>query len=207
MKKLLAIAFVLISLTFAVAAQSSSDDKNEVSVWGGYSPDSTQVIKAFGRVSDARFGMFAVRYARRLHDGDSVKIRYTIDGIPIAFLSYPDVELSGTPPTFHAVRENRYAWGFTPIGFQFNFRNKKKYQPFTDISAGMLFFHHLVPNFGGTKVNFTPAVGAGVEIERDNGTSFTVGYKFLHISNANRGTSNPGFQNNLIYVGYKFHSW
>jgi hypothetical protein len=207
MKKLLVIAAVIAIFSLGVAAQSNSGDKNEVSVWGGFSPDSTQAIRAFGRVSDARFGMAAIRYARTLHDGESVKIRYTIDGIPVAFLSYPDVELRGTPATFHAVRENRYAWGFTPIGFQFNFRNKKKYQPFVDISAGMLFFHHLVPNFGGTKVNFTPAVGAGLEIERKNGNSFTVGFKFLHISNANRGTSNPGFQNNLIYVGYKFHSW
>ena len=207
MKKLLVIASMLIAVSFAVVAQSNSDDKNEVSVWGGFSPDSTQVIKAFGRVSDARFGMVAFRYARRLKDGENVKIRWTIDGIPAAFLSYPDVELSGTPPTFHAVRENRYAWGFTPIGAQFSFRNKKKYQPFVDISAGFLFFRHLTPNFGGTKLNFTPNIGAGVEIERKDGKSFTVGYKFLHVSNANRGTSNPGFQNNLIYVGYTFHSW
>jgi len=207
MKKLFVIAAIISAFALAVAAQNISDDKNEVSAWGGYSPDSTRIIKAFGGVSDARFGMFAIRYARTLHNGDSVRLRYTIDGIPAAFLSYPDIEVSGTPPVARLVRETRYAWGFTPAGLQMNFRNKKKYQPFVDISAGMLFFHHLVPNFGGTKVNFTPAIGAGLEIERDNGTSFTIGYKFLHISNANRGTSNPGFQNNLIYVGYKFKSW
>jgi hypothetical protein len=208
MKKILTIAAITVALSLSIAAQNNSDDKNEVSVWGGYSPDSTEIIKAFGRVPNARFGMFAIRYARVLHDGDSVKIRYTIDGVPAAFLSYPDIQAVGTPPVgIVQVRKTRYAWGFTPAGLQVNFRNKKKYQPFVDISAGMIFFHHLVPNFGGTKVNFTPAVGAGLEIERDNGTSFTVGYKFLHISNANRGISNPGFQNNLIYVGYKFHSW
>jgi hypothetical protein len=207
MKRSLVIAAIFSTFALAVAAQTSSDAKNEVSVWGGYSPDSTTLIGAFGRVSDARFGMFAIRYARTLHNGDSVKLRWTIDGIPSAFLSYPDVEVSGTPPVARSVRETRYAWGFTPAGLQMNFRNKKKYEPFVEISAGMLFFHHVVPNFGGTKINFTPAIGAGLEIQRDNGTSFTVGYKFLHISNANRGISNPGFQNNLIYVGYKFHSW
>lgn len=207
MKKLLVAAAMTALLSLALVAQSRSGGPNEVSVWGGYSPDSTIAIGAFGRVPDARFGMVAFRYARRLKDGDNLKIRWTIDGIPAAFLSYPDIEISGTPPVARSVRETRYAWGFTPVGAQFNFRNKKKYQPFVDISGGMLFFRHLVPNFGGTKVNFTPAVGAGLEIENSNGTSLTVGYKFLHISNANRGTSNPGFQNNLIYVGYKFHSW
>ena len=202
-----AILCLVLGLSLCLFAQKNSDDRNEVSVWGGYSPDSTQAIKAFGRVSDARFGIVAFRYARRLKDGDSVKIRWTIDAIPAAFLSYPDSELSGTPPTFHAVRETRYAWGFTPVGAQFSFRNHKKYQPFVDISAGMLVFRHVTPNFGGTKVNFTPNIGAGLEIERGGGKSITIGYKAFHISNANRGTSNPGFQNNLIYVGYKFHSW
>ena len=37
--------------------------------WGGYSPDSTSSIRFAGRVPDARFGMFALRYARRVHDG------------------------------------------------------------------------------------------------------------------------------------------
>ncbi|MFL6375386.1 MAG: acyloxyacyl hydrolase [Pyrinomonadaceae bacterium] len=207
MKKLALVVTLIVSFSSVLLAQSNSDEKNEVSVWGGYSPTSTTSIGAVGRVPNAHFGMFAVRYARRLHDGDNVKIRWTIDGIPAAFLSYPDFEISGTPPVARSVRENRYAWGFTPAGVQFNFRNKKKYQPFADISAGMLFFHHIVPNFGGTKLNFTPAIGAGLEIENSNGTSFTVGYKFLHVSNANRGTSNPGIQNNLIYVGYKFHGW
>lgn len=207
MKKLIAVAALLVAGSLGIAAQSNSDAKNEVSAWGGYSPDSTRIIKAFGGISDARFGMLAIRYARILHNGGSVKLRWTIDGIPAAFLSYPDIEVSGTPPVARSVRETRYAWGFTPTGLQMNFRNKKKYQPFVDISAGMLFFHHVVPNFGGTKVNFTPAVGVGLEIERDNGTSFTVGYKFLHLSNANRGVNNPGFQSNLIYVGYKFKSW
>lgn len=208
MKKFVVISGLLVALSMSIIAQNNSDDKNEASVWGGYSPTSMTAIGAFGRVSDARFGMIVVRYARRLHDGDSVKIRYTADAIPAAFLSYPDIETSaGNPLIIRNVRETRYALGFTPVGFQFNFRNKRKYQPFADISAGILFFSHAVPNFGGTKLNFTPSIGAGLEIDRGNGKSWTIGYKYLHISNANRGSNNPGFQNNLIYVGYKFHSW
>ncbi len=207
MKNLLLLAGLAIALTASAAAQSANDDKNEVSVWGGYSPQSTTVFRFAGRVEDARLGVIAFRYARVLHDGDDVKIRYTADVIPAAFLSYPDVEVRGTPPAAVSVRENRYAYGVTPVGFQFNFRNKKRYQPFVEASAGILAFQHIVPNFYGTKLNFTPEIGAGLEIAREDGTSVTIGYKALHISNANRGISNPGFQNNLIYVGYTFHSW
>lgn len=207
MKKLFTISLLILTLSLAAAAQSS-DDKNEVSAWGGYSPDSMTAARFAGRVPDARFGIFALRYARRIHDGDSVKIRYTVDAIPASFLSYPDIKVVGPGPTgVVATRETRYAWGVSPAGFQFNFRNKKKYQPFVEATGGMLFYHHIVPNFYGTKLNFTLSIGGGVEIEQGDGKSFTVGYKSLHISNANRGVTNPGFQNNLFYVGYKFHSW
>ncbi|HEV7700537.1 MAG TPA: acyloxyacyl hydrolase [Pyrinomonadaceae bacterium] len=206
MKNFLLIAIIAATLSIAAVAQTG-DEKNELSVWGGYSPQSTTAIGAIGRVPDARFGMVAFRYARRLHDGDSVKVRWTIDAVPAAFLSYPDLVVSGTPPVIRSVRGTRYAYGITPAGVQVNFRNKKMYQPFVDISAGLLIFQHVTPNFGGTKLNFTPAIGAGLEIARSNGTAVTVGYKALHISNANRGSSNPGFQNNLFYVGYTFHTW
>lgn len=206
MKKLL--LFCLVSLiSMSAFAQNSSDAKNEVSIWGGYSPDSTTAVRFAGRVPDARFGMIAFRYARKLHDGESVKVRYTVDAIPAAFLSYPDIQVIPTPPFTKAVRETRFAYGVTPVGLQVNFRNQKKYQPFVDISAGLLIFQEITPNYGGTKVNFTPAIGGGLEVARKDGTAVTVGYKALHISNANRGSLNPGFQNNLIYVGYTFHSW
>ncbi|MFN3329310.1 MAG: hypothetical protein ACK419_00095 [Pyrinomonadaceae bacterium] len=32
------------------------------------------------------------------------------------------------------------------------------------------------------------------------------GYKYYHISNANRGLINPGFDNNIFFVGYRFFS-
>src|SRR4051812_25323969 len=86
MKKLLLLVVIALALAMAVVAQNDNDDKNEVSVWGGYSPQSTTVFGFAGRVDDARLGMIAFRYARVLHDGDSVKIRYTADAIPAAFL-------------------------------------------------------------------------------------------------------------------------
>src|SRR3954451_11044730 len=99
---LLSVLLIALVLSSNVAAQSG-DDKNEVSIWGGYSPDSTTIVRFAGRVPSARFGMVALRYARKIHDGDSVKIRWTIDGIPAAFPSYPDVQLVGTPPTAKSV--------------------------------------------------------------------------------------------------------
>jgi ABC-type lipoprotein export system ATPase subunit len=39
---------------------------------------------------------------------------------------------------------------------------------------------------------------------RKIGRAVTVGYKFLHVSNANTTSFNPGLDNNVVYVGYSF---
>ncbi len=51
-----------------------------------------------------------------------------------------------------------------------------------------------------TGLNFMFDVGGGVRI----GRAVTLGYKFLHISNANTTSFNPGLDNNVIYAGYSF---
>jgi hypothetical protein len=32
----------------------------------------------------------------------------------------------------------------------------------------------------------------------------SIGYKYYHISNGSRGQINPGFDNNVLYLGYTF---
>ena len=62
------------------------------------------------------------------------------------------------------------------------------------------------PSFGGTRFQFTADVGGGVEIRLKDKKAVTLGYKYYHISNGNRGIVNPGIDNNLFYVGYTFFS-
>jgi hypothetical protein len=59
----------------------------------------------------------------------------------------------------------------------------------------------------GTRLNFATAAGGGVDFVTDSGRAFTIGYKFQHISNATRGNINPGFDQNLFYIGYTFKKW
>lgn len=195
-------------LTTAAAAQAGATEKNEFSVWGGFSPASSTVIKGTGRTPDARLGIFNIRYARRFNNNDTINLKYTIDVTPLAILSYPDFDYIRTGTnTYRAVnphRSTRYAFGFSPIGLQINFRPRKKLQPFVEGTGGFLFFNKDVPTFIGKKLGFTADVGAGIEYQLKNDKSVTFGYKYFHISNANRGLENPGFDNNLFYVGYTF---
>jgi len=190
-----------------ICAQTEEAGKNELAVWGGFSPDSSIAIPALGRTPDARFGILGLRYARRFNNNDTVNLKYTADIIPAAILNYPDIEILPTsPPSVQSVRPTRYAFGAAPLGLQINFGPRKKLQPFAGISGGFLYFAQRVPNIVGTRFNFTADIGAGLEIRLKKKRAITISYKYYHISNANRGIENAGIDNNLFYVGYTFFS-
>ena len=207
MKNLILAAFSLVVLACGVCAQNEELGKNELTVWGGFSPDSNTFIKALGRTEDARFGIVAFRYSRRFNNNDTVNLKYTADVVPAAFLNYPDIELtSTTPPAVQAVRPTRYAFGVAPLGLQMNFRPRKNVQPFIGGSGGLLYFNKRTPNLFGTRFAYTADIGGGVEFRLKDKRALTIGYKYYHISNGDRGVENPGFDNNLFYVGYTFFS-
>jgi hypothetical protein len=204
--KILTVAVFTITLTLAVLSQTDEAGKNELSVWGGGSPDSTSWI---GKTQDARFGIVAARYARRFNNNDTINLRYTADFIPVSSLSYPFFQAVQTGAnTFRVdrVRRRVYAYGIAPLGLQANFRPRKKVQPFAGASGGFLYFREQIPDFNGTQFNFTAEAGGGIDFQTRKGRAVTVGYKYYHISNGYRGVENPGFDNNLFYIGYRFLS-
>ena len=206
MKIILSGALALI-FALSAAAQTDEEGKNELSVWGGFSPDSSTVITGTGRTEDARFGLVAVRYARRFNNNDKVNLKYTLDLVPAAFLSNPDFRIVQTGANTFRIDEFRrrsYAFGIIPVGLQINFRPRKKVQPFIEGTGGFLYFNKRIPGEVGTRFTFTADVGGGAEVRLKKGRAITVGYKYLHLSNGNRGIQNPGIDNNLIYIGYTF---
>jgi hypothetical protein len=194
---------------------SDFDEKNELSVWGGFAPDMPRV---FGGSRPSSYGQVALRYSRRIATSESLALKYTIDFIPLAVLNYDRRPVIQTAPNTFVVQSNsttNYAFGLTPVGFQLHFRRKAKIQPFLSANAGLLIFNKTIPDDrspvfpdrNGKHLNFTLAGGGGVDFLSDAGRTFTVGFKFHHISNASTGNINPGFDQNLFYVGYTFKKW
>ncbi len=206
-----AVVCSLLTLTFTASSPAQSDigeevGKNEFQVWGGVSPDSTTSL-FLGQTEDARFGIVGLRYARRFNNNKIVNLKYTADVIPAAILSFPDyriVQTGANSYNFVRDRRNTYGAGIAPFGLQINFRPRKKVQPFIGSSGGFLYFKNRIPNESGTRFNFTADLSGGLEIRLKNQRAVTVGYKYYHISNGYRGLINPGFDNNLFYVGYSF---
>ena len=200
----------------AIAGAAQTDDafdrKNEFSVWGGFAPD---IPRVFGGSRKSTFGEIGLRYSRRIATTENLALKYQIDFIPLAIINYEQERIFRlTPTTIDVDRDSTTAYGagLTPINFQLNFRRRSKIQPFITAEAGLLIFNKpipddrspLRPNQVGRQFNFTLAGGGGVEFLTDDARSYTVGFKFHHISNASTGNINPGFDQNLFYFGYTF---
>lgn len=199
----------------SVQTDDALDFKNELGVWGGFAPDIPRVFSGSRR---STFGEFGFRYSRRIATTENVAIKYQIDVIPLAVISYRVEREFRVSPTTIAVNRDRdtaYAAGLTPVSFQANFRRRSKIQPFLTASAGLLIFGKKIPDDRsplrplqvGRRLNFTLAGGGGVEFLTDDARSYTVGFKFHHISNSSTGNINPGFDQNLFYFGYTFKKW
>jgi hypothetical protein len=206
MKRSIVVAIVLLTGSSVSLAQTEEPAKSELMAWGGYAP----LVRTFapgGRTWDAQYGMAGLRYTRRFNNSDQVNIKYSVDVVPLAILNYPDRVITPTGPgttRVDRVRETRYAFGASPFGLQFNFRPRKKVQPFLGISLMALIFNKTTPNDLGKRLNFGSEFGGGIEYRLPNRKAITFGYKFFHISNASRGDINPGYDAQMFYLGYTF---
>lgn len=198
-------------LTFSKDKTNSNNDdseipKNEFSVWGGFSPNTTTNVIRWGSSVDTKYGILALRYARRFDTSKKINLKITSDFIPMAILNYPTTTIVQTAPNrFRIDNIKRSSYAFGPaLGVQGNFRPYKKVKPFLNGGGGMLFFNRKIPDERATRLNFIVEFGGGVEISINKKRAITIGYKLSHISNADRGQSNPGYDNNLFYFGYTF---
>ena len=193
------------SLAAGSGAPSSSEGIqkrwNEFGIWGGISFDSPTLI---GKTPNSRFGNIGLRYGRVLAASKTVAFEWTIDAVPLSILSdnrFTTVP-SGSGFVVTQTRKSVYGWGASPIGLKFNFRRHRRVQPFGQATGGFLYFNEQVPLAGGARFNFTFDFSGGVQVVNSNRRSFTIGYKYQHISNANRATFNPGVDVQMIFAGF-----
>lgn len=200
----------------ARAVQLSDDAlnaKNEFAVWGAIAPD---IPRLFSGSRKSSFGAVGLRYSRRLATTENLALKYQFDLISFAVINYRTERLYRTAPNvfdYDRDRDTAYAAGITPVSFQLNFRRRTRIQLFVTAGAGLLTFGKKIPddrspfrpNQVGRRLNFTPQGGGGVDfLSADGERTYTVGFKFHHISNNSTANINPGFDQNLFYFGYTF---
>jgi hypothetical protein len=188
---------------------------NEYQVWTGYSPDSLTWI---GKSEERRVFMAGFGWRRVIVASNSVAWKFTVDAVPITLVSQPTIDgvevvqdpkkssfLQCTTCGGTIGRRTTFGLGFAPVGFEFNFRRRRRFQPIAGINGGLLHFSRDVPVPHSNNFDFTFSFMGGVQMFTSDSHSWTVGYRYHHISNANTGNPfNPGIDSNFMFVGYSF---
>lgn len=173
---------------------------NEWGIWGGVSFDAPTLI---GKTPSAHYGNIGLRYGRVLAASKTVAFEWTIDAVPLTILSAErSILVSSSPIVLNVSRKAVYGAGAAPIGLKFNFRRNRRLQPFGQATGGFLYFTEQVPISEASQFNFTFDFSGGVQIVNSTRRSFTIGYKYHHISNGNTGFFNPGVDVQMIFAGF-----
>jgi len=196
-------------ITLLLAAQlllcdvaQSDPGQNQWTVWSAFSLHTI----AMGSLTAAeRHGrnllLSGIRYGHLLKSTRSFSWFYTVDIIPVAVAFHTEVR---DPISNEITRANIYGFGGSPIGLKFDFRTRKKVQPFFDVAGGFLKFPTSVPAPQGSRWNFSAMAGAGIQFPFRNRNAIQFEYMFHHISNARRHEHNPSLNTGTLRLGLSF---
>ena len=171
---------------------------NEFGIWGGYSPFSF-VLK--GTAKDRQLFLLNLQYARTLLATRPVTFKYTADLVPVALEFQPTQRYAVDGKLLVNPAGTIYGAGASPIGFQANF-GARKVQPCFNGSLGFVYFNRPVPILKSSQFNYTITLGFGVQFFPRAGRSFTVGWKYHHLSNDYQAHLNPGIDSGVFYAGF-----
>lgn len=203
---LLALVVTVLPLRAGVCSTAPAGERrNEFQFFAGYSPGSSTFI---GTESDRRFIAAGFAYQYRCWIWNSMSLSYTGTILPAAILIQPAQLLYTLDPPYqrsspgHAV----YGFGIAPLGFTLEFVRTRRVHPFVETIEGLIASTEPIPEYqpDATGLNFLFDFGGGIRWSTSPRRAVTVGYRFLHISNAGTTAFNPGVDNNVFYIGYSF---
>jgi len=174
---------------FCTVGSEVDQKRHDFEFFGGYSPGTTTLI---GTATDRQFVVAGFSYGYRCWAWDHASISYDAGVMPAAILIEPT----------HSV----YGVAITPLGFTLEFRPRGRLHPFAELVGGLIASTEPIPYTGpdATGLNFLFDLGGGLRWDLSETRAITVGYKYLHISNAFTTDFNPGIDNNIIFIGYSF---
>lgn len=172
--------------------RSDQPNIHEINFMGGYSFHSNRGF--WGKIPKATLSIYILRYNRKIV---SLKNRHILE-----YVAEVNVAANYSVRSSKRFKEGSFnGYGLTPLGFQFNWRKNNTVQPFLKSSTGFMYLDKRFPDARGTKFNFTLEFGTGVEFVVGENLSFTIGYKYHHMSNFFLGKINPGVDSNIFYSG------
>ncbi|NGP87907.1 acyloxyacyl hydrolase [Fodinibius halophilus] len=172
---------------------ADANNVHEFHIVGGYSFHSSRGF--WGKIPKGELQVFGLRYNRKILELNN---KHLIEYVTELNLS---VDYTLVPTKYDYGAGHFWGFGATPLGFQLNFNEINTLQPFLKTSTGFMYFRKRFPSEEGMRFNFTLELGGGVELLLTDNISFTLGYKYHHMSNFFFGTINPGIDSNIFYTG------
>jgi hypothetical protein len=194
-----------IPLRAGFCSDATGEPRHEFEFFAGYSPGSSTLI---GTESNRRFVAAGFSYGFRCWMWKSMALSYTATAMPAAILLQPSETLYNFAPPYRRLSPAHAVYGFAiaPLGFTLELFRTHRFHPFAETMEGLIASTEPIPENqpDASGLNFLFDLGGGVRWYPSPQRSVTLGYRFLHISNADTTNFNPGVDNNVIYVGYSF---
>jgi hypothetical protein len=122
--------------------------------------------------------------------------RYSPEITALAMLD----EIAFSPKNRFTQRQRAYGAGASPVGFRASFLPDSRVQPYLSGNGGFIYFDQRVLSPQGSQFMYTIDYGTGLTFFRKKHQSWSLGYRYQHLSNANISHHNPGTDTNVFYV-------
>jgi hypothetical protein len=191
---------------FCSGSAATNQLRHEFEFFAGYSPVSSTLL---GTATNRRFIAAGFTYEYHCWIWSSVSLSYTATAMPAAILLQPSQVLFNIPGANLASLSRSHAvYGFAaaPLGFTLDLFRTRRFHPFVETIEGIIASTEPIPEnqLNATGLNFLFDLGCGVRWSSGPHGAVILGYRFLHISNADTTSFNPGVDNNVFYLGYSF---
>jgi hypothetical protein len=173
---------------------------HEFGAWWGLSLISGHI---WGYAKDIKYMPIDVNYSYLINpDSKRWNFRYAPEVTALALMDQPNPTPKATysVPLAQDLRQRFYGSGVSPVGFRASFLPQSRVQPFLSGDGGFIYFDGRVLSPEGSQYMYTVDYGAGLTFFRKQRQSFTIGYRYQHLSNANISEHNPGTDANTFYV-------
>jgi Lipid A 3-O-deacylase (PagL) len=198
-------AILVIPLHAGLCSPATGDPRHEFELFAGYSPVSTTLI---GTATDRRFIAAGLTYEYRCWIWNSISLSYSATAMPAAILLQPTQAVPTFTPPYQRLSPPHAVYGFAiaPLGFTLDLFRKHRFHPFAETIEGLIASTEPIPEnqIDASGLNFLFDLGAGVRWNTNPRRTISLGYRFLHLSNAATTSFNPGVDNNIFYIGYSF---
>jgi hypothetical protein len=170
---------------------------HEFGAWWGLSLISGHI---WGYAKDIKYMPIDVNYSYLVNPRSTKwNFRYAPELTALAMMDQPTPGAT-SKTNKEDLRERFYGSGVSPVGFRASFFPASRVQPYVSGDGGFIYFGDRVLSPQGSQYMYTVDYGAGLTFYRKQRESFSIGYRYQHLSNANISLHNPGTDANTFYV-------